>query len=308
MALRERKMMKHITGSGGGTLVAEAGESFRVTDVFCLASGNDTYLNLLVDGKTVNKIRVAGKSGSHLPYPVVKTAQLYEGEIRGGLFAALRSLGFDLTIPVPAGSTFAVSRYAEAGDVCIVYDRYDPGDVKPDEPNGPLAKILRYLHYAENAEAITASPVTFGTSLIWTGMDKWPIDGTAVPTGFTIRMHGILAAPCAHGSGAANKGYTTHLLVYREGDMLFDSRDQVGIPLKGNSAATADSADYTPLASVIGPFTATQPKPGLMLAPPLDFVQGDKVTIRAVVAGAAADGIAASELDLCLLLEKTAAR
>lgn len=306
MGLLERNMVKHLIGSSGGTLLAEAGESFRVKDVFCQASANDTYVTLAIDGKAVNKIRVAGKSGSHLPYPASYVASLAEGVIPFGLFAYLRGHGFDLTIPVPSGSILSVSRYAEAGDVALVYDRYAAGDVKADEPNGPLAKVLRYLHYGTNLIAVTATPCIIDTSLIWTGGDKWPFDATAVPGDMLLRLCGILAPPIASGNNAgnANTGYSTHLRMYREGDMLFDSKDQTGIPFLGDVAQVANARSYKPIASVIGPMTSTQPKPGFMLSPPLDFPAGDKLTTHVAFTGAAAQGVLTLEMDFCLLLER----
>jgi len=304
VAVLERNMVKQITASGGGTLTAQASESFRIKDVFCAPSTNDTYLTISVDGKTINKIRVKGKSGNHAPYPAMYGSALHEAVIGPGLFAALRALGFDLTIPVPTGSILTVSRYAETGNVCLVYDRYPAGEVKAEEPNGPMAKVLRYLHYATQAAAITSTPVTIDTSLIWTGGDKWPFDATAVGDDNLIRLAGILAAPASRGNGSANKGYTTHLQMYREGDMIFDSKDQVGIPFLGDAAVTADAASYKAVASVIGPMTDAQPKPGLILTPPLDFGPGEKLTTQVVLAGAASGGLAASELDVCLLLER----
>lgn len=305
MAVTERNMVKHITASGGGTLRAEANESFRVKDLFCLPSASDTYVTVLVGGRVVNKVRVKGKAGSHLPYPAVKVTSLSEAVIPFGLFAYLRGFGFDLTIPVPAGSILTVERFAEAGNVCLVYDRYPAGEVKADEPNGEHGRVQRYLHYATNLAILTASPAAIDGSLIWTGGDKWPFDGTAVANDFKMSLAGILAAPCARGNATVNKGYTTHVRMLKEGDMIFDSKDQVGIPFLGDVTVVADAATYTPVASLIGPMTDVQPKPGFMLVPPLEFLPGDRLTTEVVLAGAAAAGLVAAELDFCFLLEKS---
>jgi hypothetical protein len=300
----ERKMVKHITASGGGSLVAGASESFRVTDVYCKESSHDDYLTFSNDGRVINKIRVKGKAGNHCPYPSTDVEVTGHDKIGAGLFAYLRALGFDLTIPVPTGSTLTVSRYAEVGNVCLVYDRYPAGEVKADEPNGPLCKVNRYLHYATNAGAVTASPGKVDSSLIWTGGDKWPFDGSALGNDFLVRLFGILAAPTSFGSGAANLGYTDHVLAYREGDMIFDSKDQVGIPFLGDASNTAASASYKSVGSLIGPLTENYLDAPFMLIPPLDFFGGDKLTVNVGVTGATGAGISAGLLDFCLLLEK----
>jgi len=304
MAAVERNMVKQFTASGGGTLQAQAGESFRVQEVFCKASSNDTYLTISVDGRVVNVIRVKGKAGNHASYPSTDTGLMGHAVVPFGLFSALRLVGFDLTVPIPTGSILTVSRYAETGNVCLIYDRYPAGEVKAEEPNGPMGRVQRYLHYGTNAAAITASPAPIDSSLIWTGGDKWPYDGSALGNDFLTRLFGIMAAPGARGDGSANKGYTTHVRMYREGDMIFDSKDQVGIPFLGESGKTADAMSYKSYGSVIGPMTEDYMDAPFILTPPLDFAGGEKLTTEVVVAGAAATGIAAAGMDFCLLLEK----
>ena len=303
MALREKGCVKTITASGGGTLTADANESYRVTEIACVPSSSDTYLTLTVGGRTINKIRVKGKSGNHLPFPCVKTAQIYEA-ITGGLFAALRARGFDLTIPVPTGYGLNVARYAETGNVALTFDVYDAGDVKADEPNGPEGKIQRYLHYGDNAAAVTASPVAVANSLMWTGGEQWPFDGVSVPHGVEYRLHGILACPVARGNNTANKGYTTFLTLWKEGNVLLDAEDQVGFPFLGTAVTTADANTYTPAGSVVGPLTAEYPYPPLWFSPPLPFLEGTTLGVKITVESAASGGIGANGLDVALALEK----
>jgi hypothetical protein len=303
MALKEAGCYKRITASGGGTLVAAANESLRITDIFCAPSTNDTYLTLNVDGRVVNMLRVKGKAGNHLPYPHVKTTQLYEA-VTGGLLGFLRRLGFDMSIPIGSGETLTVSRYAETGDVTIKFDKYDAGDVKPDEPNGSGAKVQRYLHYVTNTAAITTTPTTLATSLIWTGGDQWPVSGNPAPEGASYNLAGILGSPMAHGNNTINKGCTTYLLLQSDGDLLFDGKDLVGIPFGGVVGTTADAETYSAAYSVIGPLTAENPSPPLILVPPVLFKPGATLTIQVATTGAASAGIGALGIDLALMLER----
>ena len=300
----ERNMIKHLVASGGGSLRAEANESFRVKDIFCYPHASDTYLTLLVDGRTVNKIRVKGKAGSHAPYPSALSDPTGREDMPFGLFSYLRAKGFDLTIPVPAGSALSVERYAAAGNVCLVYDRYPAGEVKGDEPNGPLGRLQRYLHYATNLDAVTATPASINSSLIWTGGDKWPFDGTAVPNEFKMVLHGIMACPMSQGAAGANVGYCTHVRMYREGDMLFDSRDQVGIPFLSSSGETGASPSYKPMASLIGSLAEDRMSQPFMLDPPLEFGPGEKLTTQVAIATASTIAFDALAMDFCFLLEK----
>lgn len=305
MALREAGRVKRVVASSGGTLVAPSHESFRVRDIFCVPSTNDTFLTLTIAGTTVGKFRVKGKAGNHLPYPSAFTTAAYE-RLTGGLFGWCREHGFPLDIPLAAGETLTVARYAEAGDVAIVYDAYDAGDVAATEPNGSGAAVRRYLHYMTNSAAITSTPVTLDTSLIWAGMESWPIAARQVPANRTIKLAGIFGAPCAAGDASANKGATTYLALLVDGNVLWDDA-QNGVPFVGDVASVAAAVTYKPIASVIGPLTAEYPYPPLWLPEPMQFDAGATLTPSVVYTGAAATGIAAAELDVALALELTRA-
>jgi len=302
MALKEHGRVKRLAASGGGSLEAPNHESFRVRGIHCVPSAADTFLEVVIEGVTVGKFRVAGKSGNHLPYPAALTAQIYESTT-GGLFLACTLRGCPLDFPLAAGQTLTVSRAAEAGDVALVYDAYDAGDVAAEEPNGSNARIRRYLHYMQNEAAITESPGALDESLLWTGMQQWPVGGRQVPHNAVIRLLAILGCPCAEGTGAANEGYTTYLKLLREGDVLFDV-DQNGLPFLGDVAAVADAVAYSPVGSVVGPFTAEYPYPPLWLDPPMEFTPGETLTPQVVIAGLAGSGIAAAGLDVAMLLER----
>jgi len=301
MALKETQRMKRFTGSGGGSLTASQDESYRIRRIYCNPSTNDTYLTLIVESTTIGKIRVKGLSGNHVPYPAMQLSQAYEA-VATDIFALAEELGFDMSIPVASGETFKIERYAEAGDVTVVYDVYDAGDVKPTEPNGSKSNIRRYIHYATNSSAATSSPVKIDQSLIWSGGPQWPFDGLGVAEKNVYRIRAILGCPCAGGDGSANKGYTTHLQLIHRNNYLFDV-DRNGIPFLGDSSATADTTAYKAVASLIGPMTAEHPKPPLILEPPLEYDEGETLTVQVVVGGAAADGIEANEIDIAFLME-----
>lgn len=303
MALRERGRLKRLVASAGGTLVAPSHESFRITDLFCAPSTNDTYLTLTVAGATIGKFRVKGCGGNCLPYPTVQTAQAYEAQL-GTVFGWGRAHGWDLTIPLAAGQTLTVSRYAETGELTIMYDAYDAGDVAASEPNGSNASVRRYLHYMTNAAAITTTPWSLDTSLVWTGMESWPVGARPVPANRTIKLFGVLGAPCAAGDASANKGATTYLSLLREGNVMFDDA-QNGVPFVGDVSSVAAAVTYKPIASLIGPLTAEYPYPPFWLPEPVEFSAGETLTCQVILAGAAATGIAAAELDVALALELT---
>jgi hypothetical protein len=301
MALQLAGQVKRITASGGGTLQAAADQSFRIRRLFCVPSSNDTYVTIMVSSTTVAKIRVKGLAGNRIPYPGNKLGQNYE-DIIEDLYSFAARIGCPLDIPVASGETLTVSRYAEAGDVALIYDIYNAADVKPEEPNGSKSRIRRYIHGGTNAAAITSSPTTLGTSLIWSGGEAWPFDGTAVPEKNVYRLAAILAAPAARGNASANKGYTTYLKLIQRNNVLFDV-DANGLPFTGLVGQTADAAVYTPAGSVVGPQTAEYTQRALVLPAPLVFGEGETLTTQVLTSGAASGGLGAGEIDVAYLLE-----
>jgi hypothetical protein len=302
MALKAANQCKLITASGGGTLTPGADESFLVRNIHCVPSTNDTYLTVQVNSTTVGKFRVKGKSGNHLPFPVVATGSLIEHKV-GTVFDWARAHAMPLDIPVASEQTLTVSRYAETGRVLIIYDIYDAGEVKQTDPNGSQAVVKRYLHYGTNTSAITASPAAIDSSLIWSGGDGFPFNGSSVPLAGRFTILGILGCPCHRGDGSGNKGATTHIMLIRRNEVLFDE-DRQGLPFLGDATYTTNATGYSPVASVVGPATATVPQPALWLDLPIVLPAGEQLTTMVVVTGAAASGIAAAEIDVCYLMQR----
>lgn len=308
MGLRERNRCKLMVALAGRTLEADADESFRVRDILCLPEATDTFLELLVDGTTVAKIRVKGKAGNHAPFPTQETAvaqgatsQITTG-CAFGLLRWLRAHGIDLSIPVATGQVLTVSQVPATGRVCVVFDQYDAGDVARDEPNGSEASLRRYLHYAEMAAAAAATPALVAESLMWTGGDKWPFDGSGVPDGVTMRILGIVGSPVSMGDASDNIANTTHLQLLREATVLFDP-DRDGLPFLGDVTNVAATADYTPIASVIGPHTPEYGVEPLLLDPPLVFGKGERLTTQLVVASGNTLSLAAALPDVAYIME-----
>jgi hypothetical protein len=305
-------------------LKADADESFLVKDIQCVPSSNDTYLTLMTQSTTVGKFRVKGLGGNHLPYRCIKTAAIYEAP-SGGLLNRLRRAGavmlglvglpsdggldaflknpLDIRFPVASGETFTVSRYAEAGNVAVVYDIYEAADVKPDLPNGTQSKVRRYLHYATNAASAADGDCAVGTSYMWSGGDGWPFDGSSVAEGNQFALTAIMGLPVGKGASAANKGYSTHLKLMQRGNVLFDE-DAKGLPFLGDTSALS-AGSIISYGSVIGDCTAENPTDPLVLDPALVFPEGETLTSKIVIAGYASGGPGAAELSLAYALERT---
>lgn len=272
MGLLRANMVKRITASGGGTLTAQAGESLRVKRIECVPSANDTYLRVSVDNFTVAYYRVKGKSGNHL-------GTLHGAYLKGNIMEFLAKQGINVSIPVAQGQTLAVSRYAEAGNVIVVYDRFDAGDVKESDPNGPAGKEYVFLQYASIGTTPTASgDAHIDTSLTPAEFPNFPCDAV-VPANHTIELLGIAGSPFVNAEAGPAGFATTFLKLIKDREILFDP-DRNGIPFDAqNAAATADS--YAGNFSLIGPGTETlvnsnviTPGDPLMFVPPIVFPTG----------------------------------
>jgi len=310
MALLRANEIKIITASGGGTLTAKAGESLLVKDIYVDPSSNDTYVTMTIKGTVVGKLRVKTLTGNHLPFPsrytestLGATNQMSTmGDL--GLLRYLAVQGKPITFPIPSGETMTFSRYAEAGNIVVVFDRYAAGDQKDDSLNGPSAKLRRYVHYFTNAAAVTVAEYVMSLSLLPTGWPQFPVDATSVPVGMTFRILGILGHPATHGvaAGNANAGYTTYLRLIKDNEVLMDE-DRNGIPLKGYVTATTNAVNYRAEGSLVGALTPEYPTPPLWLPQPIIMTEGDRLTTTIVVAGSSGQGILASLIDLAYVME-----
>jgi len=244
--LLQANMVKRITASGGGDLEAKTGESLRVKRIECIPSTNDTYLNLSVDRVTVAYYRVKGKSGNHL-------GTLLTSYLKRNLMEFLSNAGINITIPVAEGQTLNVERYAEAGNVIIIYDRFSAGDIRDTDPNGSAATIYTFIQYAK----IGTTPDASGDHLIDTALtpSEFPDFPCAkvVPARTTIELLGIAAAPFCQGIAGPHSLATTFFKLIRDREVLFDT-DRNGIPFDAQNAA-ATALTYSSNFSLIGPCT-----------------------------------------------------
>lgn len=232
--LLQANKVKRITASGGGDLEAPAGKSYLVKSIYCVASTNDTYVTVSVDRVTVAYYRVAGRAGNNIS-PIIK------GYNTPHLMDFLNKMDVNVAIPVGEGQTLTVSRYAEAGNVWLIFDEYDAGDIQPTDPNGSNATEYTFMQYMSTSETPTASQdVELDTSLSPGEFPDFPC-GKAVPANHRITMLGVFGHPFTTGAAGPNAWGTSFLKLTRDREVLFDE-DRNGLPFDGQDAtATADA-------------------------------------------------------------------
>ncbi len=216
--------VKEITASGGGDLVAPAGQSIQIRKIEVIESTNDTYLTLKVDRVTVGFYRLQGLSGNHID-------SYRAGQLKFNMFEFLKSRGINVEIPIAEGQTFTVSRYAETGHVIIVFDRYDAGDIRADMPNGSAASEYTFLQYMNIATGrATSGDALFDEALSPAEFPDFPC-GKSVPANHRITMLGLVGSPWIDGQSGPKGFTTTHIKLIREREVLFDE-DRNGLPFK----------------------------------------------------------------------------
>jgi len=232
--LRQANKVKQITVSGGGDLSAPAGLSYLVKSIYCIASASDTYLTLRVDRVTVGFYRVADRGGNQIS-PILLAYDTPH------IMEFLASKNVNVSIPVAEGQTLNVSRYAEAGNVILVYDEYDAGDIRSDMPNGSQASEYTFMQYMSTSETPTASQdIILDTSLSPAEFPDFPA-GKVVPANHEITLLGLVGHPFTTGGAGPNAWGTSFCKLVREREVLFDD-DRNGIPFDGQDAtATADA-------------------------------------------------------------------
>lgn len=227
--LLQSNMVKRITASGGGDLEAKTGESLRIKRIECIPSASDTYLTIMIDRVTVAFYRVKGKSGNHL-------STIRSSYLKRNIMDFLTERNINVTIPIAEGQTLTVKRYAQDGNVMIIYDRFSAGDVKASDPNGSESKVYTFLQYAK----VGATPAASGDFLIDTALTpaEFPDFPCAkvVPALHMIELLGIAASPFVDAAGGGIGFETTFLKFIKDREVLFDP-DRNGIPFKGLSAS-----------------------------------------------------------------------
>jgi len=275
--LLQANMVKRITASGGGDLEAKAGESLRVKRIECIPSTNDTYLTVRVDRVTTAYYRVKGKSGNHLATNRVDY-------LKRNIMEFLESKGVNVTIPVAEGQTLNVSRYAETGNVMIVYDRFSAGDVLATDPNGSESNAITFLQYASIGTTPTAAgDHKLDTAITPSEFPDFPC-GKVVEARHTVELLGVAGCPFNDAKAGPHGAATSFMKFVKDREVLFDT-DRNGIPFDDQDA-NATALDYGGKFSMIGPGTeilvdtnVIMPGDPLMFEPALRFEAGSELNV-----------------------------
>jgi len=293
--------VKRIVASGGGDLEVPAGKSYLVRRLYAEPSGNDTFLTLRVDRKTVGAYRIGGKSGNHLSFYT-------EGNFKRNLMEFLESRGINVSIPVAEGQTFNVSRYAETGEVVIVYDQYSAGDIRADMANGSDAKEYTFIQYMNNsATKAVSGDLEMDESNSPAEFPDFPCSAV-VPARHKIEILGLAGHPTGHKTTGDNYILSTFVKMIKDRETLFDE-DRAGIVFRAKKPSedkTMYRIDFSLIgASVMSSYSqadeiASDP---LMFVPSLVFESGEELLIYVTFALTGSDTLPADTVDLAAIMK-----
>jgi len=275
--LRQANKVKRIIASGGGNLIAPAGKSYLVKRIECVPAANHTYLTVSVDRVTVAIYRVKGRAGNHL-------SSIIKGYLAKNIMDFLTEKGVNVTIPIATGQTLNLSHYAEAGNNIIVYDEYDEGDIRSDQPNGSAGSEYTFMQYMSSSITPTASQdILLDVSLSPAEFPDFPC-GKAVPANHRITLLGLVGHPFTTGAGGPNAWGTSFVKLVREREVLFDD-DRNGIPFDGqDGTVVADvyKCNFSLIGACVPVLLDTPVKTigdPLMFDPPLIFGEGEELNV-----------------------------
>lgn len=275
--LRQSDCIKHLPDALGGSLQADSGESFLVKGIFVVPSSGDTYLTIKIDNFTVGYYRLVGKAGNHL-------GGIHYYNPGFNLMDFLVKRGLPFSLPIAEGQKLTVTRANEAGNILILFDRHDAGDIRTDMPCGTESKTYGFMQYLKNGTQLSADgDLELDTAITPAEFPDFPA-GKACPANTTIKLHGI--AGSAHNEGdMTNYWHDTYLKLVREREVLFDE-DRLGIPFLSDADGASYDPQYRDSKSIIGSGATFAEiaawyagRPPLMFAEPLEFSSGEELLV-----------------------------
>lgn len=299
--LRQANCIKRAATTVALVLLADAGESFLIKKIILGATATTTDPVLRVDRKTVGFYRGGAQGISHLGH-------IDDTFLPANLMDWLTEKGINMSIPVAEGQSFTIDRGAsDTGDVTIVYDIFDAGDIRADMPNGSESKEYNFIQYMTASAALEAvGDHLLDVSLSPAEFPDFPC-GKVVPARTKIDILGVVGHPVSKGD--AGSGYTTsqYLKLIKDRETLFDE-DRNGIPFFGKDNTTG-TAKYETEMSLIGDCVSVgadlaDPSYGmpLLFDPPLHFESGEELLVYLTCAYNASGTIAVAEVRVAMIM------
>jgi hypothetical protein len=183
--------------------------------------------------------------------------------------------------PVAEGETFRITGAKQDGAIQLVfYEVYEPGDIKPDDPNGSRSKEYLFVQYGNSGGNINVDGETH-IDICQTPPEfpDFPF-GKVVPAKHEIELINILASDFAPVENTAvDYTYTQYLKMVFNREVLFDD-DRNGLLLLGPTGVNVGGRDRVAEGqSIIGNYSNVDMRLPLIFPAPLSFTPGDELLV-----------------------------
>ncbi|MBM4338981.1 MAG: hypothetical protein FJ110_05520 [Deltaproteobacteria bacterium] len=271
------------------------------------ASITDTKTSAIRDGNSVNR-HLGLRADASVPVDVYDEvrALLWSGfHHNESLLSFLGSLGIFKGFPIAEGETFTVEGMEKSADsiTLIVYEQWDPADIKPEMENGSKSKEYFFLNYGNTGASInTSGDQLYDTPVTPAEFPDFPY-GKVVPAKHEIDLIGIAASPFAPGENdGTNYTRTKWIKLMREREILFDE-DRNGILFWSRHAQSDGAQDMKGEGfTLIGNLSEYDNNPPLIFPQPLKFVAGDELNVYVnTETGGTPKNIDIYEQEICLI-------
>lgn len=300
MGLVNPYMVKNAIGKTAGQtleLEADPGQSFLVKDIM-IGGNNCEYADITVDKAMVGRFRTGGPLGSHLCFPfgmcnVTAADVLFELKPTTTILGYLGEKDIFKGYPVAEGQKIVISPTDAAeylGDISIIYEEYDGGDINSDDENGSESTEYMIVNYGDCGVGHQhAGEHHIDTQLSPTEFPAFPY-GKVVPAKTEIDLIGILASEVYDYDAADDGSFTKYLKLVRERTVLFDD-DRNGLMNIGGFSSAPDVGVYIGHGkSVLGNYSTEDIKKPYMLPKPITFGPGEELNMYHITGVEAANG------------------
>jgi hypothetical protein len=261
----------------------------------------------LRDGNSVNRKLLLGHTGSNVGdvYDEVRSLLWSGFMLNETLLSYLGKLGIFKGFPVAEGETFTIEGMEKSADsvTLILYEQWDPADIKPEMENGSKSKEYFFLNYGNTGASINASgDQLYDNPVTPAEFPDFPY-GKVVPAKHEISLLGIAGSPFAPGENdGTNYTRTKWIKMMREREVLFDE-DRNGILFWSRHAAADGLQDMKAEGfTLIGNLSEYDNNPPLIFPAPLVFLAGDELNVYVTTeTGGTPKNIDVYEQELCLI-------
>lgn len=287
MAVVEPFMVRSELDLGTGesfTLKAETGESLLVKDIRVIR-GSCSYITVSIDRDTVGFFRGQGHIlSSHLYSPNTvcdKEHSALASVSSKTLLSLMVEKGYFKGFPVAEGQKFVVSPYPETESIksiCVIYEKYDAGDIKKEDVNGSEANEYVYIAYGRISEEVKqAGEYVYDVMINPEEFADFPFEREC-PAKNEIEVLGITGWEAISVADGSNYTYTKYLKLFKGRKLLFDS-EKKGLPCYQWYWSGLTGQQGGRGFSVLGQYTLKDYRLPLLFDTPIKFSSGEELRL-----------------------------